>query len=46
MALESRLMTLDELGQHLRDSTSKKTNSNVLSTPPNIFTNVSVPFDQ
>ncbi len=46
MALESRLMTLDELGQYLRDITSKKTNSNVLSNPPNIFTTVSIPFDQ
>jgi len=42
MALESRLMTFDELGQHLRDISSKKTNSNVFITPSKISTTFSI----
>ncbi|CAF2816003.1 unnamed protein product [Rotaria sp. Silwood2] len=38
MALESRLMTLEELGQQLRDISRNKTNSSVFITQANIFT--------
>jgi hypothetical protein len=38
MALESRSMTLDELGQYLRDISNNKINSSILINPSNNLT--------
>jgi hypothetical protein len=38
MALESQLMSLNELGRQLRDISSKKMNSNVFISPSKIST--------
>jgi len=42
MALESQLMSLNELGRQLRDISSKKINSNFFISPSKISTTFSI----